>query len=173
VSEVEPLRILVTGWRFWPVEYVGIVWNALDAVSAGVLPSAAVLKAGDARTAQPARRDWLNGPVIVRHGQCPFGGVDLHAEQWAIERGHRVERYPADFAMNGPGAGPRRNEFMASQQPAADICLAFPGPVSRGTIDCATRAWKAGIETVITAFVEPFDMRQLNRDPIDWPPLTP
>lgn len=167
---LRPLWILVTGWRFWPVECRFVIWRALDAVRGGVLPG--VLRvdlATGARLAQPARPDWLERPVVVRHGMSPFGGADLLAEQWAIERGHQVERHPADFAGQGRKAGPERNTRMTELP--THVCLAFPGPESRGTIDCATKAWSAGIETIVNAFADPFDMSRLNRDPIVWPDL--
>lgn len=84
--------------------------------------------------------------VIVVQGKCPKGGVDLAAERFAASvAGVENEPHPADWNKHGKGAGMIRNSEMVAA--GADICLAFPAPDSRGTIDCLTKAWKAGIHT--------------------------
>ena len=109
-------------------------------------------------------RDAGSGLVIV-HGHCPTG-VDHMADEWgslmrAAGNPVRVERHPAqrhptqDFGP-WPGAGPRRNEYMASL--GAHICLAFLKPCVRegcprgrahdthGTANCVRQARAYGIE---------------------------
>ena len=100
--------------------------------------------------------------MIVVHGDCPYGGADLFAQQWvdlpgqqwnrrqrglkngtAVERLALAERHPADWKGLGKAAGPRRNQQMVTA--GADACFAFPTATSRGTLDCMARAWNAGI----------------------------
>ncbi len=92
-------------------------------------------------------RDRLkNGarPVVVVHGKCPYGGVDLAAHKWAeIGDGMEPEPHPADWGAHGRAAGPIRNGEMVATRP--DVCLAFPAKGSRGTWDCVRQAADAGI----------------------------
>ena len=64
--------------------------------------------------------------------------------------GVTVEPHPPVETKFGrwPGAGPRRNSYMVGL--GADWCLAFPCRHSKGTVDCLTKAWKAGIPTIST-----------------------
>jgi hypothetical protein len=81
-------------------------------------------------------------PVVIVHGAAP--GVDTIAKRWAIRTdGVAHEPHPADWRYSGGWAGHIRNQAMVSQ--GADLCLAFPGPGSRGTYDCMRRAEEAGI----------------------------
>lgn len=118
------VRILVTGWRDWPEQAKQIIWNALNEYQAS---------------------HEIPTQFVVVHGQCPYGGVDLYAEQWAIAKGHSFEAHPARV-VNGKILGPERNAKMVKL--GADVCFAFPGPRSRGTVDCMKKAEKAGIEIV-------------------------
>jgi hypothetical protein len=115
----EPFRILVTGARAW-TDRAAIERALLDA-------------AGD-------RAD-----VVVVHGAAV--GADTIAGELAVALGWRVEAHPADWAKGGRRAGPRRNREMV--EAGADVCLAFPGPESRGTWDCVRRARRAGIPVVV------------------------
>ncbi len=114
-------RVIVSGWRDWPEHRRDWIWLHLNEVVS--VPNGARL--------------------VIVHGQCPKGGADLWAEQWAIT--HRVdyERHPADFGRYGKAAGPRRNTHMVSL--GAAQCIGFPGPGSRGTWDCLQKAADAGI----------------------------
>jgi hypothetical protein len=73
--------------------------------------------------------------VTLRHGRCPYGGVDLIAANLAETWGWTVEAYPA-LVVNGRIQGPARNRAMCAAEPRADQVLAFPGPGSLGTWDC-------------------------------------
>lgn len=84
--------------------------------------------------------------IVVVSGACPRG-ADAMCEEFAHSRGYEVERYPADWAEYGKGAGMLRNQEMVDTEP--DLCLAFPTKNSVGTYDCIRRAKKAGIETHI------------------------
>jgi hypothetical protein len=100
-----------------------------------------------------------DGPFILVQGECP-AGADLMAKQWAIKRGVPHEDVPANWDdecgphcyrhrrfRKGkpycPAQGHLRNQAMVDR--GADVCLAFPLPDSRGTIDCMKRAKRAGI----------------------------
>jgi len=89
--------------------------------------------------------------IVLVHGAGPGEpGCDaLVHELW--ERKFKplvqIEPHPPVPQKFGPwpGAGPRRNSHMVKL--GADICLAFPCSRSKGTVDCMTKAWKAGIPT--------------------------
>ena len=57
-------------------------------------------------------------------------GADRLGEQYARERGYKIERYPADWDNDGHAAGPIRNARMADN---ADALIAFWDGRSRGT----------------------------------------
>jgi hypothetical protein len=108
-------RVLVTGSRNWAD--VTAVWQSLDAQAA-------------------------LGPMVLVHDDCPTG-ADKIADDWARARAVPVERHPADWGAYGKSAGPRRNQEMVDL--GADVCLAYPEAVSRGTRHCMSRAEAAGI----------------------------
>jgi hypothetical protein len=115
--------IIVTGWRYATWErHALLIQHRLYMATAG----------------------YVSADVTLKHGKCPRGGVDLIADKIARERGWNVQEFPAEF-RNGKLLGPERNQRMVDT--GADIVLAFPGPSSRGTIDCLTKAIKAGITT--------------------------
>lgn len=143
MGPVDTMRILVTGWRKW-----GCLDALRDEESArfrAILPDA------------EARRLVLEGLVTssgqvsgrtLIHGDA--NGLDRLAAAVASELGYVVETHPALWWTDGRfdrGAGPKRNQRMVDA--GADLCLAFPGPESVGTWDCARRARKAGILVVV------------------------
>lgn len=128
-------RILVTGWRDWPSYLDDFVTTVLGMTIAQVI--------GDSR------------PVTVVHGACPYGGVDFIADQHVVAaapyhlangRQLTAEPHPAEVTSGGRILGPARNTRMVER--GAHLCLAFPGPgPSRGTVDCYSKAIRAGIPT--------------------------
>lgn len=131
--EQKPYRIIVTGWRSWPRRQAYVIWEFLVAE---------VMKA----SSESQYRE-----TVIIEGACPTG-VDDYAYRWALGiDGVRSERYPANW-QEGKSAGPKRNASMISY--GADICLAFPGPNSRGTLDCVKKAINAGIQTIVTPYNE-------------------
>jgi hypothetical protein len=86
-------------------------------------------------------RDPRTGDVVV-HGACP-NSPDNYAAAWCAVRDIAQERHPADWQAHGKAAGFIRNQEMVDA--GADLCLAFWDGESRGTLDCITRAVKAGI----------------------------
>lgn len=127
-----PYRIIVTGWRSWPVDLRWFVEEKL-------------------RDYTGARSAYNRSTVLV-HGACPVGdgGVDGIVARYIHGPSRRMvsaEPHPADFAARGPKAGPERNARMVAA--GANLCLAFPGPGSRGTWDCVRKAADAGIPVEI------------------------
>lgn len=141
----DPYRILVTGARDWPDEYAGFVYRKIEPY---------------VRLARAVKRD-----VIIVHGDNPEG-IDALADTYAMTQGEGVlpERHPADWMGHGVSAGPRRNTEMVDL--GANVCLAFPTPQSRGTIDCLTKAAKAGIPV----HVWPVQVAQAQAE---WHPVAP
>jgi hypothetical protein len=82
------------------------------------------------------------GEVVLVSGNCPTG-ADSIAERFWEANGMPVERHPADWKTFGKFAGPKRNKEMVDL--GADVCLAFPIGVSRGTRGCMKLAKDAGI----------------------------
>jgi len=58
-----------------------------------------------------------------------------------------AEPHPADWERHGRAAGPIRNQEMADA--GADLCIAFPYGIGKGTYDMIERARKAGIPVEI------------------------
>lgn len=127
----EPVRILVTGSRDW--EDVETIRRAL-------------LWAITTYGAQGRR-------LLLVHGDCPDGADAIaHAEWLRLSRSNDLhllapERHTVtrdDWTRIGKRAGPQRNQRMVDE--GAEVCLAFPLPSSKGTVDCMHKAEDAGIE---------------------------
>ncbi len=110
-------------------------------------------------------RDWtdrdaisvnLSGlaDLLVVHGACyprldprtalrPMKSADWLAEVWARENGVPTEENEADWQKFGNRAGPIRNSAMIAK--GADLCIAFWDGKSSGTLDCFSKAARAGI----------------------------
>jgi|SRR5215469_8786893 len=70
-------------------------------------------------------------------------GADRLAIEYAVMRRLACERFPADWALYGKGAGPIRNQQMLDKG-KPDLVIAFPG--GTGTADMVARAKLAKIE---------------------------
>ena len=81
--------------------------------------------------------------AILVQGECHLGGADIIAKRIWEEHGLPVESHPAEMGPDGHVLGPKRNAHMVSL--GADLCLAFPLPSSRGTLNCMKLAREAGI----------------------------
>ena len=117
-----PLRLLVTGSR---------AYRDREAVAAVLL--------GLAQT---------HGPLFVLDGECPVGGLDQLAHDFAVEQGWPTRRMPADWRRYRKGAGRIRNQAMVDTHP--DLCVGWPEDVtmySSGTVNCLEKAAKAHIPT--------------------------
>lgn len=78
------------------------------------------------------------------HGDAKTG-ADRMANDWAMERGVFVRKFPANWSAFGKVAGPMRNRFMADARP--DVVVAFRG--NRGTRDMVNQAKARNIQTII------------------------
>lgn len=121
------MRVLVTGDRFYDDSKI---------VSA-VLDGLYLLH----------QEDDPYGPFVVIEGQCPKGGADLFAEEWAKRTGGVDHRpVPADWDTHHKAAGPIRNRKMLKEE-RPDVVVAFHDDLehSKGTKDMVTIADKAGV----------------------------
>lgn len=138
-------RILVTGSRRWWDRWT--LWRRLDQVLEE------------------------HGPLTIVHGAAC--GLDDLARWWADRRGQAHEPYRADWHTYGKRAGPRRNQEMVAD--GAAVCLAWPDPESRGTVDCIWRAREARIPTEVCPTTRPevevLCDRLLSLDPVRWAQL--
>lgn len=119
--------VLVTGSRTWTNEF--LIHN--------VLTSFHWMFAGDLV------------PELVS-GKCPKG-ADTMCERVAYDLGWIVRECPAQWDVEGRGAGFKRNERMAAYVAASDgpkICLAFIQDDSKGATHCAATAEEYGIQTL-------------------------
>jgi len=69
------------------------------------------------------------------HGDCPTG-ADKLSDLWAISKGVKVRKFPADWRKLGRRAGPIRNQQMIDEG-KPDAAVAFPG--GDGTADMVIR----------------------------------
>lgn len=69
-------------------------------------------------------------------------GVDKIGEEWAIDHGIHIRRFPADWDTHGKSAGPIRNREMARHAEA--VILIWDG-TSRGSADMLRAAGEAGL----------------------------
>jgi hypothetical protein len=121
---VGDFRVLVTGSRNCDEYEAQFVAGTLDRLCSAALANAV--------------------RVVIVEGECPKGGVDRAARNWAeATPGAEVEPHPADWDRHGRAAGPIRNSEMVKS--GANWCLGFPSPGSRGTWDCIRKAADAGI----------------------------
>jgi hypothetical protein len=98
--------------------------------------------------------EYINRMVILYHGDN-LAGVDTHAYDFVNKHGSWIQRrHAARWNLFGDRAGPIRNSEMvqaahveAQELDCAIQCLAFPGPRSIGTYDCARKAQALNIPT--------------------------
>lgn len=92
--------------------------------------------------------NWLPRVVVIQ-GECPTGGIDSLADQWAVCNWCKSEAYPVlreDIQKWGFGiAANMRNQRMLDEG-KPDVVIAFKG--GRGTADMVDRATRAGVEVI-------------------------
>jgi len=86
------------------------------------------------------------GSTVI-HGAAT--GADTLAGEVAVSLGYWVREYPADWSLHGKAAGPMRNTFMLERESPFDICLAFPLPGSKGTLDMMRKVQRARVPLVV------------------------
>ncbi len=92
--------------------------------------------------------------LVLLHGACypkaeppswlvPLRSADWLTELWARENNAKTIPHPADWPRDRKAAGPIRNSQMVDS--GADLCVAFWDGKSTGTLDCFSKAARAGI----------------------------
>lgn len=76
-------------------------------------------------------------------------GADMLGRKWALDRGHEVLEFPADWNTHGKKAGFIRNREMAD---VADRVVAFWDGESRGTLDMIDVAVSKSIRTMLIGY---------------------
>lgn len=121
LGDMTLVRILVTGWRFWPRERAHEVGDRIERMWHDLFPLAR---------------------IVVVDGACEYGGADLYAHEWAVaQNSDQVlsERHPA-IRIGGRLLGPQRNSHMVDL--GFHAALSFPESRSRktgGTWDCTRK----------------------------------
>jgi hypothetical protein len=88
------------------------------------------------------------GDFTVVEGECPFGGADILAREWAESRGLLVEPHPPKRETSGHFLA-RDREMVDS---GVDFCVAFvdkPLDRSRGTVYTVAYARTKDVPTVV------------------------
>lgn len=80
------------------------------------------------------------GISLIIQGEAK--GADAYAKEWALVMGVHVLCFPAQWARDGRGAGPKRNQEML-ERGKPDLVVAFPGRA--GTRDMVKKAEAAGV----------------------------
>lgn len=86
-------------------------------------------------------------PVTIISGTAR--GADQLGERYAENKGHGIERYPAEWDKYGRSAGYKRNEQMAE---VADVLVAFWDGQSRGTMHMINIAKNKGLRVFVYKF---------------------
>jgi hypothetical protein len=84
------------------------------------------------------------------HGDCPTG-ADAFADQFARDFGIQVEKHKAEWDLHGKFAGPKRNKEMVDL--GADVVLAFPQGLSKGTRGTIRMAETAGLPIIVRELI--------------------
>ncbi len=117
-NPMKPKRVLVCGGRNWRDS--GFVWRNLT---------------------QIMNREGVPFECLIE-GECPYGGVDLYAKNWAVAHGIPVLPFPPKIAPNGRVLGSERNAQML-REGKPDLVIAFPGGI--GTANMCKLAKAAGV----------------------------
>lgn len=121
LGDMNLIRILVSGWRFWPEDEAHRVYARLNWAQSIYAPS----------------------KIVVVEGACHKGGVDQYAYEWAMMQDPDLvatERHPAIYAGERL-LGPERNSHMVNL--GFHLLLSFPQTWTRktgGTWDCTRKA---------------------------------
>lgn len=119
------MRVVVCGSRDF--DDLGVVAAVLDGLRMGI---------GD------------DPEFIIIQGECPYGGADALAKQWAKTWGWPVESFPP-VSNTAPHFHARNRAMIDS---GADLCVAFvnkPLSLSRGTASTVTYARSKGVKTIV------------------------
>lgn len=117
----------------------------------------------DRNVLEEALRSCHFTPLITEVVSGCAPGVDQLGEKWAIEKGIRISRFPADWGLHGKAAGPIRNRQMAQY---ANALIAIPNPYgpSPGTQDMIRQAGKVGLAVYVHIVGNPLILQQVLSD---------
>lgn len=134
---IPPLRILVTGSRYWrnPV----LIERALQAAAPLKRDIIVVQGECDPRTPEGRPVPWKE----AANWDGELLGADWHAYVYTVRMGWQPEGHPAKWTLHGKRAGHIRNAEMVRL--GADVCLGFPLHDSSGTKGCLKLAVEANI----------------------------
>lgn len=104
----------------------------------------------DVTTVDRVLSEHIKPTDTVVDGQCPYGGADQLAHEWAVREGIATERFPANWKQEGRAAGPIRNQRMLWA--GADLVIAFPG--GNGTANMVALAEKADVPVIVASAAE-------------------
>lgn len=76
-------------------------------------------------------------------------GADSLGERYAIEKGHSINKFPANWDAYGKAAGFMRNEKMAEN---SDMLIAFWDGTSKGTKNMINIAKKKDLMVIIVQY---------------------
>lgn len=93
-----------------------------------------------------ARRGGRLGTPVARRGRPVLRSALLRPGESRVDA-LLEEQYPVDEYHDGAGGVAVRNQRMVDR--GADVCLAFIGPASKGSVDCMTRAQTAGTPVIV------------------------
>lgn len=120
--------VVVTGSRDWPPEKAPIIWKHLS------------------RIQSLHENDWHWSPFVLRHGECPYGGVDLIAASWAAGADWEVIPHPPEVREGWAYA--KRNQEMIDTSPDYVVAFFLKGAGNRGTQMTYDMAKEAGLHII-------------------------
>ena len=118
--------IVITGSRDWPIGKAHLIWEALQKID------------------DSHEMDWHWSPMILHHGECPFGGADLIGASWASGAGWDVTPHPP--IKQAGWAYAKRNQEMIDLNPDHVVACFLEGAGNRGTQMTFDMAEKAGLK---------------------------
>lgn len=106
-------NVVITGSRDWPPHKAYLIWEALRKIE------------------KAHEDDWPWTPLVLHHGECPYGGADLIAASWADGAGWQVRAHPPEQQVGWAYA--KRNKEMIDTLPNYVVVCYLEGAGNRGT----------------------------------------
>jgi hypothetical protein len=126
MTEDDYMHVVITGSRDWTPDKAHLIWEALKKIE-------------DAH-----EMDWHYRPLVLHHGECPYGGADLIAASWATGAGWGVEAHPPVEQKGWAYA--KRNKEMIDLKPDYVVACFLEGAGNRGTQMTYDMAVAAGLK---------------------------
>ena len=119
-------NVVITGSRDWPSSLAFHIWEALRKIQ------------------KSHEDDWHWTPLVLHHGECPYGGADLIAASWADGAGWQVRAHPPEQQVGWAYA--KRNKEMIDTLPDYVVVCYLEGAGNRGTRMTHEMALARGLE---------------------------